>query len=107
MVSISPILKMLGIKVSEQDIANVEALIPQIPAKASEIVIFVNNAVTNFHERLVALEKGQQEILKELRNGRTESESRPTDSISGSEPGTRPNGNGSGQHLLGIDDAER
>lgn len=98
MVSINPILKMLGIKVSEQDIANIEQLIPQIPGKATEIVLFINNAVTNFHQRLQAIEVTQQEILKELRHGRTE-----PNNLSGSDPATGTNGNGSGQHLLGTD----
>jgi cystathionine beta-lyase family protein involved in aluminum resistance len=82
MVSLSPILKMLGIKVTEQDVANVEALIPQIPAKATEIVVFVNNAVTNFHQRLEALEKTEamnaqkiDKILEYIQNGRTDSSS--------------------------------
>lgn len=102
MVSINPILKMLGIKVSDQDIANLEALIPQIPSKATEIVIFVNNAVTNFHERLLAIEKSQQEILEQLRGKRN-----APNGVGGSDPATGTDGNSSGQHLLGIVDAER
>lgn len=108
MMSLSPILKMLGVNVSAQDIANIEALIPQVPGKVSEVLVFLNTAVTNFHQRLTMLESSNakiesqlEAILQELRNGRT-------DNLGGSEStsGTG-DGNGSGQHLPGNDGTER
>jgi hypothetical protein len=60
---IAMLLKSLGIKASEQDIKNLEVLIPQIPGKAVEIISQVNAACRNFDERLHALETRQNYII--------------------------------------------
>jgi DNA repair exonuclease SbcCD nuclease subunit len=48
------ILKMLGVKVAPEQLAQLEAIIPQIPAKISEVIAYLNGAIKNFDDRLRA-----------------------------------------------------
>lgn len=69
-------LKAFGL--ADEDVERIKILIPQVPAFVSTASATINKNIIEFDKRLKALEKGQQEtlavmneILKELRNGRT------------------------------------
>jgi len=66
MLNLSTIAKMLGVNISPEDIAKVEAIIPQIPGRAVEVINTVNAAVVNYHERMVTLEKAHQQMGEKL-----------------------------------------
>jgi len=53
------LLKMLGVKVTPEQIAAIEAIIPQIPGKIQQTINVVNAALQNFDERLRVLEDRQ------------------------------------------------
>src|SRR5579864_1995667 len=50
------ILKALGVKVSPEQVAAIEALIPQIPGKIQQTIEVINAALQNFDHRLMVLE---------------------------------------------------
>jgi len=63
------ILKMLGVKISPQTTAQIEAVIPQIPSIVQQGIATVNGAVQNFDQRLKALEaasKTNTELLLKI-----------------------------------------
>lgn len=60
------LLKMLGVKVTPEQIAAIEAIIPQIPGKIQQTINVINAALQNFDARLRALEQNQLIILKQL-----------------------------------------
>ncbi len=66
---IGPILRALGINVTEEHIKMVEDLIPQIPTKLNVVVTTINQAIQHFDGRLQAIEKQNAEILELLKNG--------------------------------------
>ena len=70
------IAKMLGLKLTPEQIAQVDAIVPQIPGKLQECVALINT----FDARLKALSDGQAKILEVL-NGRNNG--------GGSNPGER------------------
>ena len=51
MFSISAVAKMLGVKITDENIRQLEAILPQIPDKAKELVIAVNNGLVYFKDR--------------------------------------------------------
>ena len=53
------LLKMLGVKVTPEQIAAIEAIIPQIPGKIQQTINVINAALQNFDERLQILEDRQ------------------------------------------------
>jgi hypothetical protein len=57
------VLKALGIKIAPEQISMIEAVIPQLPAKAVEVVGVVNRALVNFDQRLAALEENQRNLM--------------------------------------------
>lgn len=61
--NLATILKFLGVKVTSEQIAQLEIVIPQIPARAVEIIKYVNLSVSNFESRLGVLEQGQNRII--------------------------------------------
>lgn len=75
------LLKMLGVKISPEDLAKVEAIIPQIPARAQQLIAFANN----LDARLKSVERKQVEILEALH---------------GSDSDTRPAGAGATQRAI-------
>lgn len=64
---------MLGVKIAPEQVAMIEAIIPQIPSHVQGAVALINGAVKNFDQRLQALERGQKEILEALNYGRPDS----------------------------------
>jgi FtsZ-binding cell division protein ZapB len=92
MTAIGMILKSMGIEVTDEHRAQIEALIPQIPARAVQVLQVVNAAVAKVNENTAAIQALHaevtnlrddnarlcalvQEILqnKEQENGRTDS----------------------------------
>lgn len=71
--NLGTVVKMLGIKVPPETVAQIEAIIPQLPARANQVIQVVNSSLQNFDERLRALEAGQREILEVL-HGRTDND---------------------------------
>jgi hypothetical protein len=69
MMNLGGILKMLGIKISPETTAQIEAVIPQIPTIVQQGIATVNGAVQNFDQRLKALEaasKTNTELLVKI-----------------------------------------
>jgi len=70
---------MLGVKIPPETVAQIEAIVPQLPAKIQEIIGVVNSTLQNFDKRLKAIETAlaaQNELLVkllEVYNGRTDS----------------------------------
>jgi len=56
MMALGSIFKMLGVKVPPATVAQIEALIPQIPTKANELIAANMAAIKNFDDRLQVLE---------------------------------------------------
>lgn len=54
--NITSILKILGVKIPPDKLAQIEALLPQIPEKANQIVSSVNHALRTSDQRLTAIE---------------------------------------------------
>jgi hypothetical protein len=50
------LLKMLGVKIAPEQIAQIEALLPQLPGKLQEIIGVVNSSLQNVDHRLRAIE---------------------------------------------------
>jgi hypothetical protein len=76
------LLKMLGIKVPPETVAQIEVILPQLPAKIQGVIGLVNLAVQNFDARLRSMEQSQAaqlailvKILEEFENGRNDSDS--------------------------------
>jgi len=117
---VSMLLKSLGVNISDDDIKKLEVLIPQLPAKAQEIIAFNVSKWQHMDTRLEGLEKrleAQVETLDALlsqlkRMGelidvtRTDFRSAVVTSggtdNSGASPGrTKPNGHGNGNTRRG------
>ena len=88
--NLTTILKMLGVKVSPEIVAQLQALIPQIPAKANELISANMAALKSFDERLTKIEElqlqilGQQDFLcRAMRQNGEKNNGRRTDSNSG------------------------
>lgn len=64
-------LKALGLDIPPEQIAMLQVLIPQLPAKINEASAAINGALQNFDSRLRVLEAGQAKILEELKYGNT------------------------------------
>jgi hypothetical protein len=70
------ILKMLGVKVSDGVVAQIEAIIPQVPGVLRNAVETINATIKKADERFVSIEDNQQKIMallleiKEQLNGR-------------------------------------
>lgn len=64
--NLSTILKLLGIKITPEQIAQLEIVIPQIPARAVEIIKFINQTAASMDARLSAVETRQGMILQKL-----------------------------------------
>jgi hypothetical protein len=58
------ILRSMGVKIEEQHIHQLEVIIPQIPQKAQQVLIFVKELGDECRTRLTALEKNQQELME-------------------------------------------
>ena len=74
------ILKMLGVKVAPETVAQIEAVLPQLPSKIQEVIAMVNTAIQQGDKRLWILEEqmklirvSQEIILEAVLNGRTDS----------------------------------
>ncbi len=57
------LLKMLGVKVTPEQVAMIEAIIPQVPGKIQQIVTVINGSLHNFDQRLRALEENQRALM--------------------------------------------
>ena len=57
---------MLGVKITPEQVAALEKIIPQIPARAVEIIQFVNATAAQMDMRLKAVEELQQLTLRKL-----------------------------------------
>jgi hypothetical protein len=55
--NLGTILNMLGVKVPPDTIKKIEEFIPQVPAKANQLIGAVNGTLQNFDARLVKLER--------------------------------------------------
>jgi len=73
--NLSAILKMLGIRVSEEDLEKLQALLPQIPGIVNNVINHINAVTTNFDGRIknlesyvVLLDRKLDLILGALRN---------------------------------------
>ncbi len=60
---IQMLLKALGVNITPEQAAMVEALIPQIPAKLNQVVVSVNSSMENFDQRLKTLERQSEHII--------------------------------------------
>lgn len=63
MMNLGTVLKMLGVEISPTVLGQIEALIPQIPAKANELIAANMAAIKQFDDRLRAIEATQQQLL--------------------------------------------
>lgn len=63
---IKTICSMLGLNVKEEDIHKLEELIPKIPAFVQQVIVVVNQAITQNHERLLALETHNKELERKM-----------------------------------------
>lgn len=54
--NLKSILKMLGIKIPDETMRQIEVLIPQLPQKVNELIAMNSAAVKNFDERLARIE---------------------------------------------------
>lgn len=61
--NLSLLLKALGVKITREQVAAIEAMIPQIPGKIQEVIGIINNSLQNFDSRLKILEQ-QIELLR-------------------------------------------
>ena len=102
--NIATILKVLGIKIPPETAAQIEAIIPQIPAKVQGVLVLVNSAVQNFDARLAAIEANlirvrdtQLIILEVLENG--SGDTRPAGA--GANQRAIESGNGTGSYGAG------
>lgn len=59
---LSALLKAFGVKANPEHIAQIEAIIPQVPAKAEQIIVAVNTAITGADERLSGLERRMDQL---------------------------------------------
>ena len=60
------ILKMLGVKVAPETVAQIEAVLPQLPSKIQGVIALVNAAVQNFDERIKDIEFNQRSAYEEM-----------------------------------------
>ena len=72
--NLGTILKMLGVSVPPDTVKKIEEFIPQVPARANQLIGVVNGTLQNFDARLVKLERmlqlmeaQQREILEVLK----------------------------------------
>ncbi len=84
---LGPILKALGVKITDDDLRKIETLIPQIPTKAAEIVNVISAALQAADRRIAALEAQQAELIQLLKG-----EYGRTNHHDGSNPGSVING---------------
>ncbi len=75
------LLKMLGVKVTPEQVAMIEAIIPQVPGKIQQVVTVINGSLQNFDHRLRALETQESlnaaclvRILEILEHGRNDND---------------------------------
>jgi hypothetical protein len=99
--NLGAILKMLGVKISPETLAQIEALIPQVPAKANELISANMAAIKNFDERLRTLEELAEQhrlalntLIQENRYGRRIER----DVLGSARTDTGSSGVGTGQH---------
>lgn len=64
------LLKSFGLEITDQQIAELNAVLPQLPAKVNEVVHVINASLQNFDQRLRVIELQQAAILEVLQNGR-------------------------------------
>lgn len=57
-------LKALGVEITPEQIAMIQAIIPQIPGKINEAAEIINRTLQNFDARLRAIETELKEIRK-------------------------------------------
>jgi hypothetical protein len=67
--NLGSILRILGVKMTREQVKQLEEILPQIPAKAGEVVKAVNDSLRNFDERLRGIEARQEEILALFKKG--------------------------------------
>lgn len=91
------ILKMLKVNITPEQIAQLEAIIPQIPGRAVEIIQYVNNTANDLTLRMGNLERNQV-INRSILLGIADGVEKLVSELSGE--GTRPAGVGSTQRLL-------
>lgn len=65
------LLKSFGLEITDQQIAELNAVLPQLPAKINEVVHIINTSLQNFDQRLRAIELQQAVILEVLNHART------------------------------------
>lgn len=56
MTGLGMILKSLGVKVTEENVHQIEHIIPQVPAKIQEVIAFLNERTSTFEARINSLE---------------------------------------------------
>lgn len=66
MFAIGPVLKMLGISVTEEQIKQVEDLIPKIPSLVNNFISVTNEVVRQADARLQALEQSNIELSRKF-----------------------------------------
>ena len=66
MMNLAFILKSFGVKITSEQVAAIEALIPQIPGKIQQTIEVINAALANFDQRLKALEQDQNDTMDYL-----------------------------------------
>ena len=67
MTAIGMVLKSLGIEITDEHRKQIEALIPQVPARAVQVIQSVNAAVAQMNANTAAIEAARNDIA-ELRN---------------------------------------
>lgn len=82
MMNLGGLFRMLGVSVPPETVAQIEVILPQLPAKIQGVIGLVNAAVQNFDQRLERIEANQvmilgqlQHIQEDLNNGRSDSDS--------------------------------
>lgn len=70
--NLGTILKMLGIKLPPDKLAQIEAMLPQIPGKVNEIITANAAAIKRYDEKLEGIERRQHLIMDSLNTIREE-----------------------------------
>jgi hypothetical protein len=66
MFNLQSILKMAGIEVPPNVVAQLEVIIPQIPSRLNEFIQVVNFNLEQFHEKLRTLESQNQRLSEQI-----------------------------------------
>jgi hypothetical protein len=97
--NIGTILKVLGVKITPEQVAQLETVLPQIPQRAVEVIRYVNQTAADVAVRLEALERSA-EMTRSVVNGMAETLERIEMRLDTDDTKVYPAGTGAMQRLL-------